>query len=264
MQTDRGFVVHRAGGEWDSTLKVSDVIHVTTSRDILAAMARGQGPEEAVVALGYAGWDGGQLEDEIRANAWLSAPVDPGLDFRTAVRVPLGSRRAPAGGGVVAHQPDQRQCLRRPCPTPAQAAARASSWPSISGVGASVSPAAIPSAARPRPSTPCPSIQAGPRWEVIDALLREWQPALAVVGLPYNVDGSDSAMTAAAREFAAELGRRYRLQVALVDERYSSREAEARLKSARESGLRRRRVAKADVDAAAACIILERWFTEET
>ena len=104
----------------------------------------------------------------------------------------------------------------------------------------------------------------GPRWEVIEALLREWQPALIVVGLPYNVDGSDSVMTQAAREFANEAARRYKLQVALVDERYSSREAEARLKSARASGLRRRRVAKADVDAAAACVILERWFTEET
>src|ERR1700691_2512418 len=93
MQTDRGFVVHRAGGEWDSTLKVSDVIHVTTSRDILAAMARGQGPAEAVVALGYAGWDGGQLEDEIRANAWLSAPVDPGLIFE----LPFESRWEAAG-----------------------------------------------------------------------------------------------------------------------------------------------------------------------
>jgi len=81
MQTDRGFVVHRAGGEWDSTLKVSDTIHVTTSRDILTAIARGQGPGEAIVALGYAGWDGGQLEDEIRANAWLSAPVDSGIIF---------------------------------------------------------------------------------------------------------------------------------------------------------------------------------------
>jgi putative transcriptional regulator len=81
MQTDRGFVVHPAFGEWDSTLKVSDSIHVTTSRDILAAMARGKGPEEAVVALGYAGWDGGQLEDEIRANAWLSAPVEAGIIF---------------------------------------------------------------------------------------------------------------------------------------------------------------------------------------
>jgi putative Holliday junction resolvase len=104
----------------------------------------------------------------------------------------------------------------------------------------------------------------GPRWEVIDALLREWRPALIVVGLPYNVDGSDSAMTTSAREFATEVARRSRLQVVLVDERYSSREAEARLKSARGSGLRRRRVAKADVDAAAACVILERWFTEET
>src|ERR1700692_4309613 len=66
MQTDRGFVVHRAGGEWDSTLKVSDIIHVTTSRDILAAMACGKGPEEAVVALGYAGWDGGELEEGSR------------------------------------------------------------------------------------------------------------------------------------------------------------------------------------------------------
>jgi putative holliday junction resolvase len=108
-----------------------------------------------------------------------------------------------------------------------------------------------------------PVTSGGPRWEIIDALLREWQPALIVVGLPYNVDGSDSTMTSAAREFAAELERRCRLKVVLVDERYSSREAEARLKSERAAGLRRRRVAKADVDAAAACVILERWFSEE-
>ena len=109
------------------------------------------------------------------------------------------------------------------------------------------------------------SVAAGvPRWERMDALLREWQPALVVVGLPYNVDGSDSTMTHTARNFAAEVARRYGLQTVLVDERYSSREAEARLKSARASGLRRRRIAKADVDAAAACVILERWFTEET
>ena len=92
-----------------------------------------------------------------------------------------------------------------------------------------------------------------PRWELIAALLREWQPALLVV-----------AMTRGAREFAAEVARRHQLQTVLVDERYSSREAETRLKSARDSGLRRRRVAKTDVDAAAACIILGRWFTEGT
>jgi putative holliday junction resolvase len=104
---------------------------------------------------------------------------------------------------------------------------------------------------------------AGPRWESIGSLLRDWQPDMAVVGLPYNIDGSESNMTGAARSFAAELTRRYGLEVALVDERYSSLEAEARLTAARESGLRRRRVAKSDVDAAAACIILERWFGEK-
>jgi putative transcriptional regulator len=93
MQTDRGFVVHRAGGEWDSTIKVSDTLHVTTSRDILAAMARGEGPDDAFVALGYAGWGGGQLEEEIRANAWLSAPVDLGLIFE----LPFASRWEAAG-----------------------------------------------------------------------------------------------------------------------------------------------------------------------
>lgn len=114
------------------------------------------------------------------------------------------------------------------------------------------------------PLAAVPAGAAGPRWEVVEALLREWQPALAVVGLPYNVDGSDSAMSCAAREFAAELAGRFMLPVVLVDERYSSREAEGRLKAARESGLRRRRVEKADVDAAAACIILERWFIEHS
>jgi putative Holliday junction resolvase len=109
-----------------------------------------------------------------------------------------------------------------------------------------------------------PADSGKPRWEAIAALLRDWQPDMAVVGLPYNVDGSDSDMTGSARSFAAELTRRYALEVVLVDERYSSLEAEARLKSARESGLRRRRVAKADVDAAAACVILERWFSETT
>jgi putative holliday junction resolvase len=104
----------------------------------------------------------------------------------------------------------------------------------------------------------------GPRWQVIASLLRDWQPDMLVVGLPYNVDGSDSEQTRAARGFAADLGIRYALEVALVDERYSSLEAAARLKSARESGLRRRRVAKSDVDAAAACVILERWLSEKT
>lgn len=92
--------------------------------------------------------------------------------------------------------------------------------------------------------------------------MRDWQPALIVVGLPYNVDGSESRMSGTARGFADELAHRYALPVRLIDERYSSLEAETRLRSERTLGLRKRRVAKADVDAAAACVILERWFVD--
>ncbi len=81
VHTDRGFVLHRPGGQWDHTHKVSDTIQVTTSRDILAAMARGEGPTDAFIALGYAGWESGQLEREIRENAWTSIPVDARVVF---------------------------------------------------------------------------------------------------------------------------------------------------------------------------------------
>lgn len=97
----------------------------------------------------------------------------------------------------------------------------------------------------------------------IGKLLEEWQPAIGVVGLPYNVDGSESSMTAAVRGFAAELTQRFGLAIALVDERYSSLDAEARLKAQRQSGERRRRTTRAAIDATAACVILERWLTEQ-
>jgi putative transcriptional regulator len=81
VHNDRGFVLHRPGGSWDSTHRVSDNVQVTTSRDVLAAIARGEGPQSAFVALGYAGWDAGQLEREILDNAWLSLPLDERIVF---------------------------------------------------------------------------------------------------------------------------------------------------------------------------------------
>ena len=81
VHTDRGFVLHRPGGQWDHTHRVSDTIQVTTSRDVLAAMARGEGPSDAFIALGYAGWESGQLEREMIENAWASMPVDPRVVF---------------------------------------------------------------------------------------------------------------------------------------------------------------------------------------
>ena len=81
VHQDRGFVLHRPGGAWESTHKISDSIQVTTSRDVLAAMARGEGPENAFIALGYAQWDAGQLERELKENAWLTLPVSEDVLF---------------------------------------------------------------------------------------------------------------------------------------------------------------------------------------
>lgn len=72
VQVERGFVLHRPVGEWNSTLSVNERVGLTTSKDILEATARRAGPEQILVTLGYAGWGPGQLEDEIKQNAWLT------------------------------------------------------------------------------------------------------------------------------------------------------------------------------------------------
>ena len=105
--------------------------------------------------------------------------------------------------------------------------------------------------------------KAGPDWEGIARELRALAPGLLVVGVPYNADGGEGDMSAAARAFAAELGRRFALPVHLVDERFSSLEASAQLKQRRASGQRRRRVQRADIDSAAAAVILGRYFAGE-
>jgi putative transcriptional regulator len=85
VQTDRGFVLHTPGPAWDSTLPVSEWLHLSTSRDILDALARGEGPPSVVVALGYAGWEAGQLEEEVAQNAWLTVAADREIVFATAL-----------------------------------------------------------------------------------------------------------------------------------------------------------------------------------
>jgi putative Holliday junction resolvase len=100
----------------------------------------------------------------------------------------------------------------------------------------------------------------GPDWRALDRVLADTQPGRIAVGEPYNADGTESALTAAARRFAAELTQRSRIPVDLVDERWSSQDAEERLRHARASGERRRRVTREAVDAAAAAVILERWL----
>ncbi|MFA5985388.1 MAG: YqgE/AlgH family protein [Methylococcaceae bacterium] len=85
VQQERGFVVHTSGGKWDASMLVSDSISLTTSRDVLEAIAAGEGPKQYLVALGYAGWGGGQLEKEMIDNAWLSTPFGSSVLFDTPV-----------------------------------------------------------------------------------------------------------------------------------------------------------------------------------
>ena len=102
VQQERGFVLHREVGSWDSSYRINGHWSVTTSRDILVAMAAGEGPRQAMMVLGYAGWDAGQLEQELMANAWLTAEASDRVVFDT----PLEERWS-AAAGLVGFDPRQ-------------------------------------------------------------------------------------------------------------------------------------------------------------
>ena len=93
VHPERGFVLHDGLRAWESTMEVADGLYLTTSRDILEAMAAGDGPAHAIVALGCAGWGAGQLEYELGENSWLTAPADAELLFA----LPLERRWQAAG-----------------------------------------------------------------------------------------------------------------------------------------------------------------------
>jgi len=110
VQQERGFVIHTSGGDWNATMAVSETISLTTSRDVLEAIAAGIGPEQYLVALGYAGWAEGQLEKEIMDNAWLNTPYGKQILFDTPVDlrwsaaadqigIDINQLTAPAGHG---------------------------------------------------------------------------------------------------------------------------------------------------------------------
>lgn len=81
VQTDRGFVLHRPLGNWQSTLRIGDQLGLTSSRDILQSLGASGEPTEVLITLGYAGWAAGQLEWEMSQNAWLTVIADPEIVF---------------------------------------------------------------------------------------------------------------------------------------------------------------------------------------
>lgn len=85
VQVDRGFVMHPSGHTWRSTWAISRAISVTTSQDILEDIANGKGPQNALIALGYAGWESGQLEQELLDNTWLTVSADARILFDTPI-----------------------------------------------------------------------------------------------------------------------------------------------------------------------------------
>jgi putative transcriptional regulator len=92
VQLDRGFVLHQPVGDWQSTMVVNPEVGLTTSLDILRAIAGGHGPKQLLVALGYSGWAPGQIEHELSQNAWLTVPASPAIIFQ----VPFEERLAAA------------------------------------------------------------------------------------------------------------------------------------------------------------------------
>ncbi|MCQ4348286.1 YqgE/AlgH family protein [Pseudomonas stutzeri] len=97
VHTDRGFVLHPNDWSFQATLPLGELA-LTTSQDVLLAIADGSGPERFLIALGYAGWEAGQLEAELIDNAWLTCPADPALLFEAPVDQRL--QRAAARLGV--------------------------------------------------------------------------------------------------------------------------------------------------------------------
>ena len=98
VQIDHGFVLHpNEGNRWDSTLRVTEEVQLTTSQDVLKAIARDEGPSKFVVALGYAGWSAGQLEEEIANNSWLTLPANQGVIFDTAIEQRVSAAAAMLG-----------------------------------------------------------------------------------------------------------------------------------------------------------------------
>ena len=252
MQVDRGFVLHRPLGNWQSTLRHGrrhgphDVEGCPGS-----CRSRRRPAADVFVSLGYAGWEAGPAREELAQNAWLTVEADPGVvfDLPPEERLPAavrllgiefrGSPRAPDTG--------DRACEIKP-----DATILAFDF-GTRRIGVAMGNTLTRTA---HPLTTIADNARDARLDGIAALIEEWRPAQLVVGLPTHADGTPHAMTARAQRFARQLDARFGLPVALVDERWTTEIAQGALRAGGRGG----RDARGERDAVAAQIILQAWF----
>ena len=212
---------------FNSTLQVSDEMMVTTSKDILETLGTDEAPDHWLVALGYAGWSAGQLEQELVDGAWLVIPQSQ-AGLRYPPSTCAGSKPPRALGSTPCTSPARWGMADTPALPPQAGGGRgdgglplhlsihfeetpchhAASWALTTAPRASVSPSARSSRAAPA----LRSLKANdgiPNWDEIEKLIKEWQPDLLIVGLPLNMDGTDQEITVRARKFGNRLHGRF-------------------------------------------------------
>ncbi|MCO3059571.1 YqgE/AlgH family protein [Pseudomonas aeruginosa] len=230
VQTDRGFVLHPSGLAYQSTLELGELA-MSTSQDVLFAIAAGTGPEKSLISLGYAGWEAGQLETELSDNAWLTCPAEPPQPAHRPGRTRLMAADKPLRL-LLGFDYGTRQ------------------------IGVAVGQAVTGQA---RELCVLKAQNGVPDWNRVEALIKEWQPDAIVVGLPLNMDGSPSEMSERAEKFGRRLNGRFNLPVFTHDERLTTYAAKGeRLAQGQRDGYRER-----PVDALAAALLLEGWLAEQ-
>ncbi|KAF4530911.1 hypothetical protein B566_EDAN018953 [Ephemera danica] len=242
VQTERGFVLHEAQAEgeeslYTSTLLVPGGLQMTTSKDVLEALANGAGPQRVLITLGYSGWGAGQLEDELKRNGWLTVDANREVIFDTPVAQRYDRALSLLGLGMPEHG------LAPTLPTFPHRTYLAFDF-GLRRVGVACGNS-LTGTAQPLATV---AREGDARFAAIERVLKEWQPSGLVVGVPRHPDGNAHEMTLRAQRFGRQLHGRFNLPVFEVDERYTSVEAES--------------LGAKDVDAMSAVLILEQFFNE--